>query len=227
MSILEEEIDALKDEVLDMMVLVKEQLKNAHKCVVEFDQELAEAVLVNDKKVNAADLVIDKKSERMLALHSPVATDLRFILSSIRINTYLERIGDNAEALAKCITLMDRPYSEESLVKLQFQEMMDLTEEMFSVVKSAYKNGEIKGTRKIFALDKQLNEINIQASETFLELIKLTPEDGENLLFLLTTIKKLERIGDLLKNIVEELLFHLEAKVIRHNKKKQEKFIGK
>src|SRR6201747_86214 len=103
MTPLENEITALKKELVNMWILVQSQLNKAREAMTNFDKDLAREVLVKEKRVNSFELKIDRDVENIFALHCPVAIDLRFLLASLKINTNLERIGDIAAGVAKYV----------------------------------------------------------------------------------------------------------------------------
>src|ERR1700760_4016111 len=103
MTPLENEISALKKELVNMWMLVQSQLNNAKEAMIKFDKDLAREVLVKEKRVNSFELKIDRDCENIFALYCPVAVDLRFLLAALKINTNLERIGDIAAGVAKYV----------------------------------------------------------------------------------------------------------------------------
>src|SRR5476649_3054386 len=103
MTPLENEINALKKELISMWILVQSQLNKAKEAMVQFDKDLAREVLIKEKRVNSYELKIERDCENIFALYCPVAIDLRFILAVLKINNNLERIGDIAEGIAKYI----------------------------------------------------------------------------------------------------------------------------
>src|SRR5476651_1640774 len=103
MTPLENEITALKKELVSMWILVQSQLNKAREAMVKYDKDLAREVLVKEKRVNSFELKIDRDCENILALYCPVAIDLRFLLAALKINTNLERIGDIAAGIAKYV----------------------------------------------------------------------------------------------------------------------------
>src|SRR5665213_1206560 len=100
MTPLENEITALKKELVSMWILVQSQMNKAREAMIQFDKDLAREVLVKEKRVNSFELKIDRACENIFALHCPVAIDLRFLLAGLKINTNLERIGDIAAGVA-------------------------------------------------------------------------------------------------------------------------------
>src|SRR5436305_11021311 len=103
MTQLENEIQAVKIEVVSMWNLVESQLQKARAAMMHFDRDLAREVILKEKRVNAFELKIDRDCENIFALYCPVAIDLRFLLAALKINNNLERVGDIAEGIARYI----------------------------------------------------------------------------------------------------------------------------
>jgi phosphate transport system protein len=166
------------------------------------------------------DLKIDRDCERFIALHNPVASDLRFVLALRKINFDLERIGDHAYGISSYIVEVDTPVNQEVLDKLSFEEMYEAALSMLDDIRDAYKQGNAKKARKVFKKDKTLNKINLNAFGIIAEEVKKDPNLIEQYLLLFSVVKKVERVGDLITNIAEEIIFYLEAEVLKHSKRK-------
>lgn len=220
MSHLDTELRLLNDDILEIMYLVKTQLEKGKKALVNFDEELAHDIVANERRVDALELKIDRDCENILALHNPVAVDLRFVIASLKINSDLERIGDHANSIAKYILDYGKPIDEKVIKKMRIDEMYDAATQMMSNVFSAYIAEDTEKARKIFSKDKLLNEINEQAAKNTTKLIEENVENIRLYLYLFSIIRKLERVGDLTKNTAEELVFYIEAKVLKHKKLK-------
>lgn len=203
-----------------MFDLCIKQLENSREAFLNNDKDLAEEVVRAEARVNALDLKIDRDCERFIALHTPVAGDLRFVLALRKINFDLERVGDHAYGISNFIIKIDHRVTEEQMEKLQFKEMYDGALSMLDDISSAFSEGDTKMARKVFKKDKLLNEINEKAVDTIAEEVKKDPNTIEQYLLLFSVIKKLERIGDMVTNIAEEIIFHRKAEVIKHKKKK-------
>lgn len=221
MQQIEKEISTIKTSVIRMMELVSIQLDKAKKAVLEFDTDLAEEIISTEKQINAAELQIDRACENTLALFTPVAVDLRFILASLKINTFLERMGDNINGIAEYIIDQDKKFPKKLLEQVQFVEMCDIVQEMFQITMEAYNTENTELARKVFKKDKHADKINREAIFYIHDYILNSESKKEfKSLNLLSCIRKLERVGDLAKNISEETIFYVDAKVLKHKKKK-------
>lgn len=220
MSNLDTQLEALKDQVVGMMQLVRTQLSNANTAFLKHDESLALEVIHYENRVNAMELSIDKECEKIFALYKPVAVDLRFVIATLKVNTQLERIGDHAKAIARYTVEMEKPFDKKLLKKLRYTEMVETVLSMIDDAIHAFNFENTKLARWIFGKDATINEITDNSFKTITALIKENPNNTERLLMISSTIRKLERVGDLVKNIAEETVFYTEAKVLKHKKKK-------
>lgn len=221
MTHFEVELAELKDTILEMMALAKIQLEKAKWSFLAVDTELAEEIIHNEKRMNSLEMSVDRDCENLLALFQPFATELRFIISILKINTNLERIGDYADGIADYVVEMDIPYSEKVLQESRIAEMFDIAIDMITNIATAFEEEDGKLARKVYKKDKHLNKINNNSSLVISELIIAETKNTRPLLFLFSTIRKLERVGDHIKNIAEGIIFHLEAEVWKPKKKKK------
>lgn len=220
MSNLEIELQALKENLLEMMGLVSKQISMCMEATFSGDITIAEAVIVNEKRINSLELTMDKDCENILALHNPVATDLRFVLAVLKITGDLERIGDNAKSIATFLTKNGKKLEKDYLEKFGIDKMYEVSISMLSCLGKALKNDDAELARKTFKEDEILNKRNKSGPKIAAALIEADPKQAKLIVRLLTVVNKLERVGDLAINIAEEVVFHVEAKVLKHNKDK-------
>jgi len=220
MSNLDNEVKLLKDNILELMFLVKNQLEKGQKALEHFDEELAHEIIENEKRVDSLELTIDRDCENLLALYNPVAVDLRFVMASFKINSDLERIGDHANSIAKYILDFGKALEEDAIHKMQADEMYTTSLKMMNNIFDAFITEDTGLARKVFKLDQRLNQMNREVSGITAELISSDMEQVQNYLYIFSIVRKLERVGDLIKNIAEEFIFYIEAKVLKHQKKK-------
>jgi phosphate transport system protein len=216
MTQLETELQFLKNEVINMWDLVRSQLEKAKTSMLSFDKDLAREVVLKERRVNGSELKIDRDCENIFALLTPVAVDLRFVLAVLKINSNLERIGDIAEGIAKYILNMEAPFSKEFLEAAHVTEMYDEAIVILEDTLAAFETEDTQLARKVFKKDEFLDDINIKANELIEAYLKNHPGDIDQGLYILSIIRKLERVGDQSKNISEEIIFYLEAKVLKH-----------
>src|SRR3954452_20298874 len=177
MSQLQNELKSVKDEVIEMWNLVQSQLLKALSSLLNFDKDLAREIVMIEKRVNGAELKIDRDCEDLLAIYSPVAVDLRFILAVLKINTNLERIGDIAEGIANLIIDTDTPFPEELFEATKIIEMFHESEQMVEQILAAFINEDSSIARDIFVRDELLDDINRRANDLITDYLKQYPED--------------------------------------------------
>lgn len=219
MTHLEEQLQRLKEEMIEMSRLAKSQIKKSINSLLEDDADLAREVIFNEKRVNAMELAIDNDCENILALLNPFATDMRFVFATLKINTNYERIGDNAEGIANYVLLSEKKFDRKLIDAVRFIEMGNTVNEMLDAILRSYTEGNTKLARTVFKQDNILDEINSSAADAVVTYCKENPDNMHQALYLLTIIRKLERVGDHITNIAEEIIFYLEAKVLKHGKK--------
>jgi phosphate transport system protein len=212
--------DLLNQAGLDMLALCISQLEKAKESFVNHDSDLAEEVLNNENRVNALDLKIEKDCEKFIALFNPVAIDLRFIMAIRKINSDLERIADHAYGISKYVVDVDKKIPENLFKVLEFEKMFETLSSMFENITVAYETKDVKSARKVFKKDKILDTINSNSFKTIEIEIKKDNSIINEALILFSVVKKLERVGDLIKNVAEEIIFYIDAEVIKHQRKK-------
>ena len=202
-----------------MWTLVNSQLSKARLAFLNFDKDLAREVVTKEKRVNGSELKIDRDCENIFALFCPVAIDLRFLLAVLKINSNLERIGDIAEGIAKYIIDAEAPFTKELLDVTRILPMYEESVKMLEDTQEAFEKEDTILARSVFKKDDFLDDINRQAHKVLERYLKDHPEDTSQALWLLSIILKLERVGDQAKNVAEEIIFYLEAKVLKHKNK--------
>jgi phosphate transport system protein len=217
----EQQREALNQAGYEMLTLCHSQLEKAKEAFLNNDTDLAEEVINNESRVNALDLKIERDCERFIALYNPVAIDLRFIMALRKINIDLERIGDHAFDIAIYIMEEGTTFSENMLEVLQFNKMYEIIESMIENIHEAYDNELTLDARKVFKKDKSLDKIYEASFKVIEKEVKKDVNNISEALRLFAVIKKLERVGDLLKNIAEEIIFYREAEQLKHKKKKK------
>jgi len=216
MTQLQTEMHQLKNDILEMFRMVSIQMIKAEQSLTKFDPDLAHEVVAKEKRVNAYELKLDRDCEDIFALYNPMAVDLRFVLAVLKINTNLERLGDIADGIARLVIDQNEPYSKELLERSQVLIMFDSLKIMLSDAAEAFENEDSRLARSIFKRDETLNEINNDANHIISGLVKSYPDSLFQCLNLISMIRKLERAGDQVKNIAEEIIFYIEAKVLKH-----------
>jgi phosphate transport system protein len=213
---LQREIERLKNHVLALCTLVEEQVQRAVRALLERDAALAHEVERRDLEIDQREVEVEEECLKTLALYEPVAIDLRLVISMLKINNDLERIGDLAVNIARKAIA----YAAEPLVTIPFDiaEMWKKTQRMLRDSIVALIQLDAKLAAKVCAQDNEVDlhkhEIRIQAEEA----ISRNPEWVRPLLRLLAVSRNLERIADCATNIAEDVIYMAEGKIIRHGK---------
>jgi len=208
------QMEKLKNRILKMCSLVDEQFDLAIKVIEEENIELAKQVIEKDNKVDKYDVKIDKACQKLLALRQPVATDLRFIMSAMTINSNLERIGDIAANIAENFLLLGKKPT--FLNKSSFSPMAKLVKEMIRNSIDSFINNDPKLAQKVIETDKVLDKYNIDNHQILINVMKEDKNDIEAAVALLVICRQLERLGDHATNIAEDVYFIVEAQMIKH-----------
>jgi len=204
-----------------MWKLVLSQLEKSKQAFLNGDMELAREVASREKRVDAFELKIDSDCENYIALYSPVAIDLRLVLSLIKISSTLERVGDFAEGIARYVIEDDCSKIAPQLIDdLQLEKMLECLILMLSDSFVALESENTKISGKILAKDDEVDILYHNSINILADYMETTPAAIRSGLKLMLLIRKLERIGDHCSNIVEEIVFYVDAKVLKHGNKK-------
>lgn len=212
----------LREDITNMMDMVHIQLEKAKFALETIDTGLASEIIHIEKRVNATELRIDKECENIFALFNPVAVDLRFVLAVLSINTHLERIGDHAEGIAEYIEResLTTPFETKLMEDIRFDEMFTSAISMVDDAILSFINEDSAAARSVFLKDSNIDKINRKSADIIAEFSAKKPEKINKYLYLFSIVKKIERIGDLAKNIAEETIFFIDAKYVKHKDKK-------
>jgi phosphate transport system protein len=219
MTHIEQELSELKRDLIRMGEHVYVQLERGKESLLRLDKQLAEQIILSEKRVNAYELKLDRDCENFLARFQPVAVDLRCALAVLKINYNLERIGDLAEGMARFVLETDKNFDTDLLEVTRLNEMYDEGIHMLREALDAFEQEDSRAAKAVFVRDEILDEINAQSSQVIAKYIRTHPEQIEQAIYVLSVIRKLERLGDQVKNISEETVFFIEAVVLKHRKK--------
>ncbi|NCC98496.1 MAG: phosphate signaling complex protein PhoU [Bacteroidia bacterium] len=213
----EYEIRKVKDQYTRMWYLVEKQVISSFASIENFDRDAAKAIVMREKMVNAQELAIDDACERFLALFAPVAVDLRFVISMIKINNNLERIGDFAEGLAKfCLNRQTKALSQELKESLRWRELTDTTIKMMQMARESFETENSEKALSLMDLDTIVDDIYNSSTDILADAIRSNPENTEELMTLQEVVRRVERMCDHFNNVAEEIVFYLDARELRH-----------
>lgn len=210
----QDELEELKARLLEMGGLAEDRLRLAVRGLVERDATLVEAVLTGDVAINQLHIEIDDRCFKLLALHQPMAVDLRAIVAAVKINSDLERVGDLAVNISEAV----RRYLQHPPVKelIDIPRMAELAQSMLRDALDAFVRRDLVLAQQVLAQDDTLDELK---TEVFRELLGYMMRDSttiEPALDLILISRHLERIGDHATNVAEDVIFMVSAKDVRH-----------
>jgi phosphate transport system protein len=211
---LQRDLDNLKRDLLALAGLVEESIDKAILALRQRDPDLARSVISRDPQIDEEENVLLEDSLKILALHQPVADNLRLIASAMMISTDLERMGDLAEDIAgRALHLAHLPPFP---VSDKLQRMTDLTTMMVRQCLDAFVNLNTNQARAVLRMDDEVDRYNADIIEEIVKTMKSSPEMVEPGLSMFSAVRHLERIGDHATNIAEDVVYLAEGEIVRH-----------
>ena len=210
------EIEELKKAILALSALAEESVRKAVTATEERNSELAQEVIDSDSDIDAAEVELEEECLKILALHQPVAMDLRFIVAVLKINGFLERIGDQAVNVAeRAIYLADHKDVEMPAAVPLLSEKVQV---MLRKSLDALVNMDAGRAREVLSLDDEVDEIHRRMYRKVQDMMREHPAKIEGLVQWLSVSRCLERIADQAENIGEDVLYMIEGEIVRHHK---------
>lgn len=209
------EIKRLKTLLLEQGEAVEEQVRLAKRALLNMDVTLAKKVLAADDAIDQREVDLQEECFKILALHQPVAVDLRFLVAVLKFNNDLERIADLAANVAKR-TVKLKELNDTELV-YDFAEMAAIARQMLHQAMAALVDIDAEATADVFSLEKNLNRLHKTNSNTIRQALKKNPERAESLVHQLVISRNMERIGDLATNLAEEVIYVARGEIVRHS----------
>ena len=218
----EDELQSLNDNLIKMGSLVEAQLTDSMEAIIKVDKEAAENIIKNDKKINELRATIEEQIVTVLVKRAPMAIDLRLTISTLKISSDLERIGDLAKSVAKKIKPLPRDLPEELIASLK--RLGELVQRQLKDVLDAYLNQSKEAAVKIWKSDERVDDLTHIAMN---EVANFLSKDKKNLdlaTHLLFVTKNIERAGDHITNIAEALFYLIEGEHIEGARPKGKDF---
>ncbi len=212
---LHREIGNLKKSILSLGAVVEERVCKAVESFVSSDERLAREVAFADSEIDAMEVAIEEDCLKVLALHQPVAVDLRFIVATLKINNDLERIGDLAVNIAER-AISPVPGVRDYPIPADFSEMERKTQAMLRNALDALVNLDTALARKVCDDDDEVDEINRGAHREVNRMLGDGHPNFESAMRLLNAYRHLERIADLATNIAEDVIYMCDGQIVRH-----------
>jgi phosphate transport system protein len=211
---LERDLDNLQKDLLALAASVEEAIHKAIRALQERDVPLAHEVIDGDNDIDEEENHVEEECLKVLALHQPVAVDLRRVTSVLQINTDLERMADLAEDIAeRAVALARWPVIP---IPADLQRMTDLTSSMVRQALDAFVNLDAKLARLVCRLDDEVDRYNKSIIDELIRLMQRSPDMVEPGLSLFSATRHLERIADHATNIAEDVIYLVEGAIVRH-----------
>lgn len=211
---LQREIEKLKRLLLTLCGIVEQSVSLATKSVSERDEQLANRVIDMDEDIDQLEVDIEEECLKILALHQPVAIDLRFVISVMKINNDLERVGDLAVNIAERTLFLashipiEQPYD--------LLEMATKSQLMLRLSLDALMNMDARLAHDVGLADDEVDAINRQMFVQIQDAIQRNPEHAQSLINYLSVSRNLERIADYATNIAEDVRYMITGEIVRH-----------
>lgn len=212
--LMQEELNLLKKELLTLGAEVEGRVKMAVQALLTIDTKLAEQVRDGDAQIDNMEIALEEECLKILALHQPVATDLRFIVSVLKINNDLERVADFA------VNIADRALDLDAAMMVEcpydIATMAQLVEKMIKMALDSLVERDTNLARETIHLDDDVDDMHRSNFSRIKEAIRNDPASMDGLIYYLSISRYLERMGDLATNIAEDVVYHVDGEIIRH-----------
>ena len=211
---LEKELERLKKLIYSLSARVDESVDQAVKSFQEGDAELARRVIDSDKLIDDLEVEVEEECLKALALYQPVAIDLRFIIAVMKMNNDFERIGDLAADIAKNGIAINQ--GTKPKIPLDLHQMTYLVKAIVRKSLDALIEIDPYRAREVIQNDREINAMKTEMKAEIVTALRREPEHAESLITLLAATSRLERIGDHACNIAEDVIYMVEAEIVRH-----------
>jgi phosphate transport system protein len=210
----QKEIETLKRRLLSLGTVVEETVRSAVQAVSDRDRKLAARIIEGDMAIDNLEVSIEEECLKLLALHQPVAIDLRFLIAVIKMNSDLERIADLAVNIAERAAFLatEPPLA----IPFDFPAMSEKTQAMLRRTLDALVNLDGHLAAEVCRADDEIDAINREMYAQVREGMRANPDDVERLLHMLAVSRHLERIADHATNIAEDVIYMVEGEIVRH-----------
>ena len=211
---LERDLDSLKKDIVHLGSLVQSSTQSVIEFLRTKSEQQLQSVLESEEQINGLEVDIEENCLKILALHQPVAIDLRFIIVIMKVNNDLERMGDQAVNISHRVkALIEGP---ELSISPPIDEMTTAIQKMVALSLDALVGQDPTIARKVVEMDDIVDDLNAKTYDIVRETIEANPSLVNSAMSMATISSNLERIGDLCTNIAEEVIFMVEGQVIRH-----------
>ena len=212
----EENYSMLKHKLVEMGGLVQQVVSSSIKALSTSDVDLARETIQDDEHVDRLEVEIDELVLKLLALQQPMAIDLRFLITALKINNDLERMGDQATNVAQNVILLKSVDLKQIDTHHDFESMEQSVMEMVQKTIDAFTSGDVELARGVIAQDDEVDNLNTRIIDKLVNHLRTNPSDADSCIALLLITRNLERIGDLCTNIAEDVIYYIEGKIVKH-----------
>ena len=209
------ELQNLNKKLMVLTAMVEDRVRRAAAAIETQDEAEVQSILLSDYEVDEMEVEIEEDCLKILALHQPVASDLRFIIAVIKINSEMERIADMAVSIALCVRNISQSQSKSLVGNIDFSEMSEKVITMLRMSLDALVGRDADLARKVFLLDDEVDDHRNDIYETVKNLIRINPDHPGGLISTYMVSRHLERIADRATNISEEVIYLVEGVVTR------------
>ena len=214
----DQRLDDVKQQLLKMGGAVEESIDQAVNSLVDRDDDLIRTVIEGGRKIDEWEIFIEEECLKLLATQQPVASDLRLIATTIKINIDLERINDQAVNIAQCAQVLNKMPRLKPLIDIP--RMAELAQGMLKDGLDAFVRGDVDLAREVAKRDEQVDLLRDQIFRELLTYMHLIsrPDTVDRAIYLVLVSRHLERIGDNTSNIAENVVYMVEGRIVRHQK---------
>jgi phosphate transport system protein len=211
---IERQIEHLKEKILRVGTLVEEAISKAITALINEDIPLAQRVMASDEEIDRMEVEVEEECLKILALYQPVAADLRFVVSVLKINNDLERMGDLAKNIAKRVPQLAA--GAPCPLPPEIRPMAMQAQEMVKQCLDAVVRGDPTLARQVREEDDSVDASRQRVQKMVMQGIKESPEKVESLLRINSVSKHIERIADMATNVAEDVIYMVEGDIVRH-----------
>ena len=213
---LQKELERIKKRILALGTMVEERVRMAIKAIETWDSDLAGQIMRMDYEIDELEIEVEEECLKILALHQPVAVDLRFLIAVIKINNDLERIGDEAVNIANRV----RNIAKRQRLQLSFDYsiMAEKAAAMFRMSLDSLVNMDIDLAFKVLTMDDEVDHMHREIYDKIKAIMSEKPDASGYLINLYTISRHLERLADHSTNIAEEVIYLIEGEIVRHGR---------
>lgn len=211
---LQRELEKIKKAILTLGAMVEDRVRQAVRAVEDRDAEIAQDIIQADHEIDEMEVELEEECLKVLALHQPVAVDLRFLIAVIKINNELESIGDQAVNIAQRVKIIAK--ETRSTVPFDYSLMAEKAQNMLKKSLDALVNLDLDLAFKVLLIDDEVDQLRNEAYDSIKQAMTAEPDRAGFMINLLLISRHFERLADHTTNIAEEVIYLIEGEIVRH-----------